>query len=290
MKIYKHYISIPTLMAALTVTGLRQVDAAAVALQNATATFSQTTLGTFPVAAAIDGDLTGAGGWAIHPQEGQNQTAVFETQSDTGFAGGTTFLFTFLQLYPGHTMGRFRLSITTDDRSTFADGLQSGGDVTANWMVLDPITFTSQNGATLTKQPDLSILASGFSPNTDIYTITTSTTLIGITGIRLEMLSDASLPLNGPGRSSGNGNFVLTEMTVETMPEPLPQLRITVPAPSEAALSWPTNADGFALVTTFSLPASSWIAVTNVPVILGSSFSVTVPAPNAQQYFRLYHQ
>ena len=70
----------------------------------------------------------------------------------------------------------------------------------------------------------------------------------------------------------------------------LPTLRITVPAPSQAALSWPTNADGFALVTTFSLPASSWNAVTNVPVVLGSSYSVTVPATNAQQYFRLYHQ
>ena len=71
---------------------------------------------------------------------------------------------------------------------------------------------------------------------------------------------------------------------------PIPQLRITTPTSSQAALSWPTNADGYALETTFSLPASSWNAVTNVPVVLGNSFSVTIPATNTQQYFRLYHQ
>jgi hypothetical protein len=69
-----------------------------------------------------------------------------------------------------------------------------------------------------------------------------------------------------------------------------PTLIINKLAPSQATLSWPTNADGFALVTALSLPASSWNAVTNVPVVLGSSFSVTIPATNTQQYFRLYHQ
>jgi hypothetical protein len=95
-----------------------------------------------------------------------------------------------------------------------------GGDVTANWTVLDPISITSQNGATLTEQPDMSILASGFSPDNDVYTVTATTSLLGITGIRLEMLADPSLPQNGPGRRTENGNFVLTEMTVQVVPEP----------------------------------------------------------------------
>jgi hypothetical protein len=220
------YISIAVFMAALTMADLRQADAAGIALQNATATFSQASDSTaaLGVSTVIDGSISGTNGWAILPQAGQNQTAVFETQADIGFATGPLFTFTFQQLYNNpsfpasasvqHTLGRFRLSFTTDDRSTFADGLESGGDVTANWVVLDPIIFTSQNGATLTEQPDMSILASGFNPATDTYTVTTSTTLTGITGIRLEVLADPSLPFNGPGRRPDNGNFVLTEMAV----------------------------------------------------------------------------
>ena len=71
------------------------------------------------------------------------------------------------------------------------------------------------------------------------------------------------------------------------MVPPPPRLSIATSAPFQAALSWSTNAAGFTLETTFALPASSWNAVTNVPVVLGSQFSVTVPATNAQQYFRL---
>ena len=38
------------------------------------------------------------------------------------------------------------------------------------------------------------------------------TSLSPITGIRLEVLEDPSLPFNGPGRQPTNGNFVLTEL------------------------------------------------------------------------------
>ncbi len=47
-------------------------------------------------------------------------------------------------------------------------------------------------------------------------TITALTSLTGITGFRLEMLADASLPANGPGRF-GNGNFVLSELGVSAV-------------------------------------------------------------------------
>ena len=39
--------------------------------------------------------------------------------------------------------------------------------------------------------------------------------MTGITGIRIELLTDASLPNNGPGRNPANGNFVLTEFKVD---------------------------------------------------------------------------
>ena len=83
---------------------------------------------------------------------------------------------------------RFRFSITTDDRSTFADGLSTGGDVTANWIVLDLASAVSTGGQTLTTLPDHSVLASGTNPATDTVTVTALTSLTGITGIRLEVL------------------------------------------------------------------------------------------------------
>ena len=65
-------------------------------------------------------------------------------------------------------------------------------------------------GATLTNQPDGSILAGGKNGSPDVYTVKTATNLTDITGVRLEVLPDASLPGHGPGRAP-NGNFVLNQ-------------------------------------------------------------------------------
>lgn len=197
-----------------------------VPLQNATATFTQVD---FLVSESIDGLLTPTsgphGGWAVgNPGGGANaSTAVFETVSDIGFGGGTLLSLTLTQLYTGssYALGRFRLSITTDNRSTFADGLDNGGDVTATWSVLSLTSLSASSGATLTVQGDSSVLVSGTLPATDIYTFSAVTGVTGITGIRLEALADASLPGGGPGRGF-NGNFVLTEfaLTATAIPEP----------------------------------------------------------------------
>jgi len=196
-----------------------------VGLQQATATFSQTFSGDYSVGRAINGTIADGLGWAIHPQEGLNQTAAFETTADIGFAGGSLLTFTLNQSHTtpgGHILGHFRLSVTTDDRSTFCDGLPTGGDVTANWTVLVPISLSSSAGETLHVLSDNSILVSGTLPSTDIFTITAPTSLTGITGIRLEALTDPTLPFNGPGRQPDNGNFVLSEFSVgiDVIPEP----------------------------------------------------------------------
>lgn len=190
------------------------LHAAPVPLQNATATFSQSG---FEISKTIAGTSLRNDGWSITPNEALKQTAVWETVGDIGTVGGTLLTFTLQQnLASGfHQLGRFRISVTTDNRSTFADGLQSGGDVTANWTVLDPITYTTFSGVTLTKLVDLSLLASGATPITDTYTVTAFTTLKGISGIRLELIPDASLPHNGSGRNPSNGNFVLSKLTLE---------------------------------------------------------------------------
>ncbi len=82
------------------------------------------------------------------------------------------------------------------------------------WVPVGIDKAVSKNGATLTTQPDGSVLASGANPANDIYTVTGKTSLKGITAIRLEVLPDPSLPAKGPGRAP-NGNFVLTNFKVD---------------------------------------------------------------------------
>ena len=78
------------------------------------------------------------------------------------------------------------------------------------WTILDPVSFISSNGATLTKQPDGSVLSGGQRPETDTYLITARGGSKGITAVRLEVLTDGSLPHQGPGRQD-NGNLHLTD-------------------------------------------------------------------------------
>lgn len=213
------------LIAATLSTIAPQGAAQPVALQNATADLSFFPF--YPPAAAIDGITTGDQGWALFAG-GSPATIVFETQSDAGLTGGSSLTFilyqgTSLERFVNYQLGRFRLSVTTDDRTTFADGLATGGDVAANWAVLSPVSYTAANGATLTRLGDGSLLASGGPASTldTTYTVVAHTAVTGITGIRLEALLDSSLPGNGPGRS-GIGNFELQEFTVSISPVPEP--------------------------------------------------------------------
>ncbi|MCA9056604.1 MAG: DUF1553 domain-containing protein, partial [Planctomycetaceae bacterium] len=82
------------------------------------------------------------------------------------------------------------------------------------WTPLDPRNMKSTTGAKLEKEEDLSVFASGPNNKRGKYTLAANTDLTGITGIKLELFADKRLPSNGPGRAP-NGNFVLSEFTVE---------------------------------------------------------------------------
>lgn len=230
---------------AFLIIGVGEVVAGQITLQNATATYSQqVTAFVVDVKFAIDDPNTNpASGWAILRDGNRSdtstvsETAVFETDPfdpDLPVAGpGTLLIFTLDFQYEDlgfgadsakFNLGRFRLSVTTDDRSMFADGLHTNGDVTANWTVLDPSSFSSTDITTsFTKLLDNSLLANPDPPNVkQTYTVVAQTTLTGITGLRLEVLEDDSLVLKGPGRFPVDGNFVLTnfELDAEAIPEP----------------------------------------------------------------------
>jgi hypothetical protein len=88
-----------------------------------------------------------------------------------------------------------------------------------NWLPVEVEKAVTKGGAKgsakLTVQPDGSVLATGKADETDTYTVTAKTDLKDpITAIRLEVLSDKSLPKNGPGRSE-SGNFVLNEFQIK---------------------------------------------------------------------------
>jgi hypothetical protein len=89
------------------------------------------------------------------------------------------------------------------------------------WTLLDPDTADSANGATLTKLPDLSLRSGGKRPETDVYTIVAHTDLRGITAVRLEVLTDDTLPHRGPGRQD-NGNLHLNEIKLHAAPKNAP--------------------------------------------------------------------
>jgi WD40 repeat protein/mono/diheme cytochrome c family protein len=79
------------------------------------------------------------------------------------------------------------------------------------WIVLKPHSIKANKKETMFKvEPDGSIFVAGGKEAT-LYTFTAETSLTGITGIRIEALSDDRLPARGPGRAP-NGNFVLTEL------------------------------------------------------------------------------
>ncbi|MDR3618362.1 MAG: PSD1 and planctomycete cytochrome C domain-containing protein [Paludisphaera borealis] len=83
----------------------------------------------------------------------------------------------------------------------------------AHWTILKPTKLVSRKHATLTVQPDGSVLASGDKPNNDVYEVEVQTDQAGISAVRLEVLPDPSLPDGGPGRAPLFlvGDFLLTE-------------------------------------------------------------------------------
>ncbi len=81
------------------------------------------------------------------------------------------------------------------------------------------ISTKAGSGAKTELREDGSVLVSGTSPQTDTYTIIARADVRGLTGLKLETLTDPKLPSKGPGRTA-HGNFVLSEirLSIGAMP------------------------------------------------------------------------
>ena len=93
----------------------------------------------------------------------------------------------------------------------------------SGWTPLDPVGMESSGGTVLRKLADRSVLAAppanGATVSNDSYTLAlTLPALTGpVTGLRLEVLPDPSLPKGGPGRDI-YGNFVMSGFEAELLP------------------------------------------------------------------------
>ena len=99
-------------------------------------------------------------------------------------------------------------------------------DRATRWQALDPRELTASNKAKLTLQRDGSILASGANGK-GTYEVQARTTLKGLTGLKLEALTDSTLPKLGPGRAD-DGNFVVSELELYWAPVSDPENRTKV--------------------------------------------------------------
>ncbi len=95
------------------------------------------------------------------------------------------------------------------------------------WIAAQPETFLTKHGSALTLQKDGSLLASGTNPEREVYTVTATVAGGGLTGLRVEVLCDDSLPLKGPGRAP-NANLHLSEVRVTVHPKSKPEGAVPV--------------------------------------------------------------
>jgi hypothetical protein len=87
----------------------------------------------------------------------------------------------------------------------------------SQWTILHPDRYRSAGGATMKLLQDGSIVAEGKNPQADRYILNARNNSNSITGIRIEVLTDPSLPHGGPGRDL-EGNFFLSNFDVEASP------------------------------------------------------------------------
>ncbi|MEZ6068349.1 MAG: DUF1549 domain-containing protein [Planctomycetaceae bacterium] len=96
------------------------------------------------------------------------------------------------------------------------------------WTPLTALELSSTTGSKLAQEADLAVFATGPNDKQGHYQFTSEVDLKGITGIRLEVLADDRLPSKGPGRPP-NGNFVLSEFSIEAWAKGQPDGKRPVP-------------------------------------------------------------
>lgn len=88
----------------------------------------------------------------------------------------------------------------------------------ASWQVLAPVAVEGTGAFSLLE--DGTVVAEESGPERDTYQVDVELAAGRWTGLALDALPSEALPGAGPGRSSGNGNFVLSNLVLERAPDP----------------------------------------------------------------------
>ncbi len=147
------------------------------------------------------------------------------------------------------------------------------------WVTLVPEIFHATEGTSLERLADGSVLASGPVPDKDTYALTFVTGLKEITGFRIDLLTDDSLPLRGPGRAA-NGNLHLSEFEVQVF---RPGVMTAEKVAIRRALSDFDQAGGYDVTKTIDGdPKSSWAIHPAVGVPHYAVFELATPLRPAE--------
>ncbi len=114
------------------------------------------------------------------------------------------------------------------------------------WEPLEVRACATREGTTLRCLEDGSIVAEGENPDREMYEILAHTDLAGVTALRLEVLTEASAPLEQSVGRAVNGNFVLGDVQLQAAPGGRPSAFVDVPLVGAAADhsqdNWPITA------------------------------------------------
>jgi hypothetical protein len=102
--------------------------------------------------------------------------------------------------------------------SAQAEWETAAANALANWQVIDPVSWSSKGGATLTKTESKSLLAGGTNAANDVYEVTARSDRPRTTGFRLEVLETGDEKILG---RASNGSFVLSKFEVEADSKPV---------------------------------------------------------------------
>ena len=91
-----------------------------------------------------------------------------------------------------------------------AEWAKTASESQTAWTAVEFTKLSSPTKAELKQEEDKAIFVTGANNRKGAYILNATSDLQGITGVKLELLTDDRLPNRGPGRPQ-NGNFVLTE-------------------------------------------------------------------------------
>jgi mono/diheme cytochrome c family protein len=120
-----------------------------------------------------------------------------------------------------------------------ADAVRNDG----RWRLPELGSLQTAHGATLTHQPDGSILAGGPAPAEEVYTVTLTLAAGTHTMLRLQAFANAEGQPAGVGRNPNDPNFVLSELEVERLAgEVATRIALGTPKADFEQGGWPITA------------------------------------------------